>query len=117
MKVVQALARYFPDKCGGIQVNLTELLPELRSHDIDIQIAAASNGSQKEETYKYNDVEVYRYPVFPAPKTEPNHGQFSHGKFEYFANWLTNQKADIYHQHHWEVYCGLPHLRDRKSVV
>lgn len=124
MKVIQALARYFPDKCGGIQVNLTELLPELRSllalaepsHDIDIQIAAASNGSQKEETYKYNDVEVYRYPVFPAPKTEPNHGQFPHGKFEYFANWLTNQKADIYHQHHWEVYCGLPHLRLAKEL-
>ncbi|HYX13337.1 MAG TPA: glycosyltransferase, partial [Nostoc sp.] len=124
MKVIQALARYFPDKCGGIQVNLTELLPELRSllalaepsHDIDIQIAAASNGSQKEETYKYNDVEVYRYPVFPAPKTEPNHGEFPHGKFEYFANWLTNQKADIYHQHHWEVYCGLPHLRLAKEL-
>ncbi|MEA5621603.1 glycosyltransferase [Nostoc sp. UHCC 0251] len=116
MKVIQALARYFPDKCGGIQVNLTELLPELRLHDIDIQIAAASNGSQKEETYKYNDVEVYRYPIFPAPKTEPNHGQFPHGKFEYFANWLTKQKADIYHQHHWEVYCGLPHLRLAKEL-
>jgi glycosyltransferase involved in cell wall biosynthesis len=111
MKAIQALARYFPDKCGGIQVNLNELIPQLRSHNIDIQIAAASNGSQKEEIYKYNDIEVYRYPVFPIPKTEPNHGQFPHGKFEYFANWLTSQKADIYHQHHWEVYCGLPHLR------
>jgi Glycosyl transferases group 1 len=124
MKAIQALARYFPDKCGGIQVNLNELLPQLRSslalakpsHNIDIQIAAASNGSQKEETYKYNDVEVYRYPVFPAPKTQPNHGQFPHGKFEYFANWLTSQKADIYHQHHWEVYCGLPHLRLAKEL-
>ncbi|MBE9037712.1 glycosyltransferase [aff. Roholtiella sp. LEGE 12411] len=116
MKAIQALARYFPDKCGGIQVNLNELIPQLRTHNIDIQIAAASNGSQKEEIYKYNDIEVYRYPVFPIPKTEPNHGQFPHGKFEYFANWLTSQKADIYHQHHWEVYCGLPHLRLAKEL-
>lgn len=116
MKVIQALARYFPDKCGGIQVNLNELLPKLRSHEIDIQIAAASNGSQKEERSKYNDVEVYRYPVFPVPKIQPNHGQFPHGKFEYFANWLSQQKADIYHQHHWEVSCGLPHLRLAKEL-
>ncbi|MBW4685392.1 MAG: glycosyltransferase [Komarekiella atlantica HA4396-MV6] len=116
MKAIQALARYFPDKCGGIQVNLNELLPQLRSHNIDIQIAAASNGSQKEDIYKHNDIEVYRYPVFPAPKTQPNHGQFSHGKFEHFANWLTRQKADIYHQHHWETYCGLPHLRLAKQL-
>ncbi|MBW4559879.1 MAG: hypothetical protein KME32_01780 [Mojavia pulchra JT2-VF2] len=45
MKIIQALARYFPDQCGGIQVNLNELIPELRSHGIEIKIAAASNGS------------------------------------------------------------------------
>ncbi|WP_375512948.1 glycosyltransferase [uncultured Nostoc sp.] len=117
MKVIQALARYFPDKCGGIQVNLNDLLPKLRSsYEIDIQIAAAKNGSLHDETYKYNDVEVYRYPVFPVPKTQPNHGQFPHGKFEDFANWLSHQKADIYHQHHWEVSCGLPHLRFAKEL-
>ncbi|MBD2522783.1 glycosyltransferase [Nostoc sp. FACHB-133] len=124
MKVIQALARYFPDKCGGIQVNLNDLLPELRSllalaeptHDIDILIAAAKLGSPHGDTYKYNDVEVYRYPVFPVPKTQPNHGQFPHGKFEDFANWLSHQKADIYHQHHWEVSCGLPHLRLAKEL-
>ncbi|MBH8574210.1 glycosyltransferase [Nostocaceae cyanobacterium CENA369] len=116
MKVIQTLARYFPDKCGGIQVNLNDLLPKLRSHNIEIKIAAASNGSRKEYTYEYSDVEVYRYPVSPIPKTQPNHGQYPHGKFEYFANWLSNQKADIYHQHHWEVHCGLPHLRLAKEL-
>ncbi|MDP5337056.1 MAG: glycosyltransferase [Nodularia sp. (in: cyanobacteria)] len=116
MKAIQALARYFPDKCGGIQVNLTDLLPKLRSHNIDVKIAAASNGSRTEKTYEFNDVEVYRYPVFPSPKTQPNHGQFPHGKFEHFANWLSHQQADIYHQHHWEVYCGLPHLRLAKKL-
>ncbi|MBE9051707.1 glycosyltransferase [Nostocales cyanobacterium LEGE 11386] len=116
MKTIQALARYFPDKCGGIQVNLNDLLPKLRSHNIEVKIAAANNGCHQENTYEYSDVEVYRYPVFPSPKTQPNHGQIPHGKFEYFANWLSRQQADIYHQHHWEVYCGLPHLRLAKEL-
>lgn len=124
MKVIQALARYFPDKCGGIQINLNDLLPELRSllalaepsHGMEIAIAAANNGSSQEQTYQYNDVEVYRYPVFPLPKPQPNQGQIPHGKFAYFANWLSQQKADIYHQHHWEAHCGLSHLRLAKKL-
>ncbi len=116
MKIIQALARYFPDKCGGIQVNLNDLIPILQANNIEIKIAAASNGSFQQTTYEYNNVEVYRYPVFPVPKIQPNHGQFPHGKFEYFANWLASQKADIYHQHHWEVSCGLPHLRLAKEL-
>lgn len=116
MKVIQALARYFPDKCGGIQVNLKELIPELRSHGIEIQIAAATIASAKASSYEYDNVDVYRYPAFPAPKKEPNHGHLPHGEFAEFANWLSQQKADVYHQHHWEVLCGLPHLRLAKEL-
>lgn len=116
MKVIQALARYFPDKCGGIQVNLKELIPELRSHNIEIRIAAATIASNQASTYEYDNVEVYRYPAFPAPKKEPNHGHLPHAKFAEFANWLSQQKADVYHQHHWEVFCGLPHLRLAKEL-
>lgn len=116
MKVIQALARYFPDKCGGIQVNLKELLPELRSHDIEFKIAAATIDPATASTYEYDNVEVYRYPAFPAPKKEPNHGHFPHRQFAQFANWLQAQKADVYHQHHWEVVCGLPHLRLAKKL-
>jgi glycosyltransferase involved in cell wall biosynthesis len=116
MKVIQALARYFPDKCGGIQINLKELLRELQLDDLKIKIAAASTDSAKASTYQYDNVEVYRYSVFPRPNKEPNHGQFPHGKFEDFAQWLSQQKADVYHQHHWEAACGLPHLRLAKEL-
>jgi glycosyltransferase involved in cell wall biosynthesis len=116
MKIIQTLARYFPDKCGGIQVNMQDLVTKLQLQGMQIKIAAAKNGSKNEETYSYEGVEVYRYPVFTKPKPQPNHGQFPHGGFEYFANWLSNQKADIYHQHHFESTCGLPHLRLAKKL-
>jgi glycosyltransferase involved in cell wall biosynthesis len=116
MKIIQTLARYFPDKCGGIQVNLSELVTQLQLQGMEIKIAAAKNGSKNEETYTYEGVEVYRYPVFPKFRPQPNHEQLTHGGFGYFANWLSNQKADIYHQHHFESTCGLPHLRLAKKL-
>jgi glycosyltransferase involved in cell wall biosynthesis len=115
MKTIQAVARYFPEKCGGIQIRLSELLPLLQAHKVESKIAAAHDRSY-ENTYKYQGVEVYRYPVFPTPRTEPNHGEIPHGGFEYFARWLKEQKADIYHQHQWNPKCGLPHLRLAKEL-
>jgi glycosyltransferase involved in cell wall biosynthesis len=116
MRIIHALARYFPDKCGGIQVNLNELIPQLQSQGMSIKIAAAQLGVDKENSYQLNNVEVYRYPVFPKPRPQPNHGHSAHGGFEYFTKWLSSQQADIYHQHHWEVSCGLPHLRFAKQL-
>lgn len=115
MKTIQSVARYFPEKCGGIQVHLSEILPILKSRGIESKIAASTT-SQHEDSYYYNNIEVYRYPVFPRPPEEPNHGQFAHGGFELFANWLKRQQADIYHQHQWNFTCGLPHLKLAKQL-
>lgn len=116
MKTIQAVARYFPDKCGGIQIRLSELLPVLKDDGIESKIAAAREGSQQEETYDYNGIEVYRYPVLSRPKLEPNHGEIPHAGFAYFASWLKEQKANIYHQHQWTPTCGLAHLRLAKEL-
>jgi glycosyltransferase involved in cell wall biosynthesis len=116
MKIVHALARYFPDKCGGIQVNLSELIPQLQSQGLEIKIAAAQSGAETKDLYKLDNLEVYRYPIHPQPKSQLNQGHKSHGKFESFVEWLESQKADIYHQHHWEVTCGFPHLRLAKQI-
>ncbi|OKH28820.1 glycosyltransferase [Chroogloeocystis siderophila] len=115
MKTIQAVARYLPEKCGGIQIRLSELLPVLQAYGVESKIAAAQDGKH-ENTYIHNGIEVYRYPVFPQPKAEPNHGELLHGRFEYFERWLKEQKADIYHQHQWTPKCGLPHLRLAKEL-
>lgn len=115
MKTIQTAARYFPEKCGGIQIRLSELLPMLQEYGVESQIAAAHRSSQEDE-YTYQGIRVYRYPVFPDPREEPNHGHIPHSGFKYFASWLKKQKADIYHQHQWEPKCGLPHLRLAKQL-
>lgn len=115
MKTIQAVARYFPESCGGIHIHLSEILPVLEAMGVESKIAA-SQDDPKENFYTYNGVEVYRYPVSPTPKPEPNHGPSPHGGFEHFARWLKAQKADIYHQHQWTPKCGLPHLRLAKEL-
>lgn len=115
MKTIQAVARYFPEKCGGIHIHLSELLPVLQEYGVDSKIAASQDKPTADQ-YQYRDVEVYRYPVSPVPKSEPNHGAVPHGGFEHFAQWLRSQDADIYHQHQWTPKCGLPHLRLAKQL-
>ncbi len=87
----------------------------LQEYGVESQIAAAHKSPQEDE-YTYKGIKVYRYPVFPEPPEEPNHGHIPHSGFEYFANWLKKQEADIYHQHQWEPRCGLPHLRLAKQL-
>lgn len=115
MKTIQAVARYFPEKCGGIHIHLSELLPVLKSLGVESKVAA-SQDLPTEDHYTYRDTEVYRYPVSPQPKSEPNHGAIAHGGFDYFAQWLKAQQADVYHQHQWTPKCGLPHLRLAKEL-
>lgn len=115
MKTIQAVARYFPESCGGIHIHLSEILPVLQAMGVESKVAA-SQDEPKEDFYTYKGVEVYRYPVSPTPKPEPNHGAYPHGGFEYFARWLKEQKADVYHQHQWTPKCGLPHLRLAKEL-
>lgn len=115
MKTIQAVARYFPENCGGIQTHLSELLPELEALGVESKVVAAQEKPEA-DSYSYQGVEVYRYPAFPVPKPEPLHGGSGHGGFEYFVQWLKQQKAEIYHQHQWEPKCGLAHLRLAKEL-
>lgn len=50
MKTIQAVGRYFPDKCGGIQVNISELASKLQELGVSINIAAEKKDIQEENT-------------------------------------------------------------------
>ena len=115
MKTIQAVARYFPEKCGGIQTHLNEILPYLQAQGVDSKIVAGHK-QKTPSNYIHEGFEVYRYPVYPEPASEPLYGNHFHGGFEDFAQWLKLQKADIYHQHMWEPRCGLPHLKLAKEL-
>jgi glycosyltransferase involved in cell wall biosynthesis len=109
MKLISTTSWYFPDTSGGVDVYIDSLLNSLQSHGLEVIVAAPRQGL-KEDTYKYNNIPVYRYPVFPDATKVQLHKQLSHGGFEFFANWLKRQQANIYHQHSWRFDCGLQHL-------
>lgn len=115
MKSIQAVARYFPEKCGGIQTHLNEILPYLQAQGVESKIVAGHK-QKTPSNYIHEGFEVYQYPVYPEPAPEPLYGSNFHGGFENFAQWLKLQKADIYHQHMWEPRCGLPHLKLAKEL-
>lgn len=115
VKTIQAIARYFPDSCGGIQVHLSELLPALQAQGVECTIAA-STYEDREQTYAYGGIKVYRYPAYPKPNREPNSGRLTHQGFKTFERWLSQQSANLYNQHQWEPTCGLPHLKLAKQL-
>ncbi|MBW4642339.1 MAG: glycosyltransferase [Goleter apudmare HA4340-LM2] len=109
MKLIHTTTWYFPDTSGGVEVYIDALLQGLQTHGITAIVAAPLQGSE-EDTYVYNNIPVYRYPVFPIPDKIRVHKQLPDGSFEFFANWLKKQQADVYHQHSWRFDCGLQHL-------
>lgn len=115
MKVVHNLHRYFPESCGGIQIHLEELIPYLKAKDISGSVLAAIDGKQA-QSYLHKGVQVYRYPTFPDPPKQPNHGAFKHGNFNLFYARLAKERPDIYHQHQWTPRCGLEHLKAAKKL-
>ena len=58
MKTIHSLARYFPDKCGGIQVNLDDLIPHIQSMGMEVKIVAAKTDREQESSYIHKGVEV-----------------------------------------------------------
>ncbi len=109
MKLIHTTTWYFPETSGGVEVYIDALLHGLEASGVEA-IVAAPRQDTKEDTYEYNNIPVYRYPVFPNPTKIQVHKQLPHGGFEYFTNWLKKQQADIYHQHSWRFDCGLHHL-------
>ncbi|CEJ43607.1 glycosyltransferase [Umezakia ovalisporum] len=116
MKSIHTSSWYFPETSGGVEVYIDSLVQGLQTHGVGA-IVAACRHSIEEETYKHNNVPVYRYPVFANQRKIQVHKQLPHGGFESFANWLKNNRADVYHQHSWRFDCGLPHLAMAKKLA
>ncbi len=114
MKVIQAIARYFPEPCGGTEVYLDNLARGLQLHQIESVVAASAEGRQ-ETTYDYNGVQVYSYPAFPNPTVAQYYEQELPPGFDYFSRWLKAHKADLYHQHsfHWRLWATPSRTRQK----
>jgi glycosyltransferase involved in cell wall biosynthesis len=115
MKLIHTSSWYFPDTSGGVDVYIDSLAQSLQVYGFE-SVVAAPRTSTEENTYKYNHIHVYRYPVYPHPEKIQVQKQMRHGGFEFFANWLKTHPVDIYHQHSWRFDCGLHHLAMAKKL-
>ncbi|MEH2197164.1 glycosyltransferase [Nostoc sp.] len=115
MKVIQTLGFYFPESSGGTEVYVDGLVNQLNSQGVKSIVAAPQKGTQ-EITYEHNGISIYRYPVFPDLTLEQIRDVTPHGGFEFFTQWLKQQKADIYHQHSWVTGCSIHHMRQAKQL-
>jgi glycosyltransferase involved in cell wall biosynthesis len=109
MKLIHTSSWYFPDTSGGVEVYIDALVKQLQKAGITSLVAASRQGTQ-EDSYLERGVEVYRYPLCPNPTKAETRQLLPPDGFEYFANWLSAHKADVYHQHSWRFGCGLHHL-------
>ncbi|MEH1883900.1 glycosyltransferase [Nostoc sp.] len=115
MKVIQTLGYYFPESSGGTEVYVDGLVNQLNSQGVKSIVAAPQKGTQ-EISYEHNGISIYRYPVFRDLTLEQIRDVTPHGGFEYFAQWLQQQKANIYHQHSWATGCSIHHMRQAKQL-
>lgn len=115
MKSIHTTNWYFPDSSGGVEVYIDALLQGLQAHGVEAIVAAPRQGNG-EDTYEYNNIPVYRYPIFPEFTKIQRIKQLPHGGFEFFINWLKNHQADIYHQHSWRFDCGWHHLAQARRL-
>lgn len=116
MKIIHGSSWYFPDSSGGVEVYIDDLVKNLQNIGISSTVAAARK-TTKPDHYTYNDTDIYRYPCNPETANFAEYQQQIPPKdFEYFANWISQQNADIYHQHSWRFGCGVHHLREARSL-
>lgn len=115
VKVIQAVGWYFPESLGGTEVYVSQLARELRRHGFDSVITAPRDGASA-SSYMHEGAEVFRYPVHANWSLQQVRGLSPHGGFEKFVGWLSDQDAEIYHQHSWTSGCGLHHLEAARKA-
>jgi glycosyltransferase involved in cell wall biosynthesis len=116
MKIIQSLGFYFPDSTGGTEVYVEGLVKQLHQQNPQTENIIIAPGGNEEKTYNHNGIKVYRYPVFSDLDIGQIRGDKPPGGFEYFTNFLIQEKPDIYHQHSWTTGCGFHHLKTAKEL-
>lgn len=113
MKILHLCAWYLPKSVGGTEIYVAELVRRQRAHGHDVRVAAPDAGVTTPRTYRYEDAEVFRYPIPPDPtRAEVRHAVPARGS-EHLHAWIDSWKPDILHVHTfatgvgpWEIKAG-----------
>ena len=63
MKIVHALAWYFPEALGGAEIYVNGLAQRLKRRGHDVSVTAPSRGDGETREYEHEGIPVFRYPL------------------------------------------------------
>jgi glycosyltransferase involved in cell wall biosynthesis len=107
MKIVHALGWYLPDSLGGTEVYVAGLCRRQREAGHDVRVVAPG---ADERSYRFDDIEVFRYPTPAAPTRDEAQGRAPVRGAERLHAWLARERPDVLHVHTLTTSLGLPEL-------
>jgi len=100
MKIVHALAWYFPEAIGGAEIYVNGLAQRLKNRGHDVSVSAPCRGIGEVREYEHDGISVFRYPLHGASATRDEcQSRVSARGSEALLAWLTQQRVDLLHVH------------------
>ncbi len=116
MKVLQAVGWYFPTSVGGTEVYVGALAAALRRRGHEVTIAAPEAGAAALRSYRYEGVDVVRYPVPTRPTRAEARGDVASRGAEHLHRWIAEQRPDIVHLHTFVTGLGMHEVRAARDA-
>jgi glycosyltransferase involved in cell wall biosynthesis len=100
MKIVLALAWYFPEALGGVEVYVNGLAQRLKRRGHDVSVTAPARGSSESREYEHDGIRVFRYPLQGRSATRDEcQSRVSASGSEILLARLAQQRPDLLHVH------------------
>jgi glycosyltransferase involved in cell wall biosynthesis len=116
MRIVHALGWYFPESLGGTEVYVDALARQLKDEGHEVLVTAPDPQRDAEESYQYNGIDVFRYPVPPCPSRDEVQTRTRTRGTEGLHRWLERNRADVFHCHSLVTGLGLEELKVARSL-
>jgi glycosyltransferase involved in cell wall biosynthesis len=116
MRIIHVLGWYLPDSVGGTEIYVDRLSKSLRQMGHDVFVAAPQSGITSAQSYFYNDIPVFRYPVPSLPSRKEAEGRQAAQGAEQFHQWLKSAEPDVVHFHSYTTGVGLHEMREAKRI-
>jgi len=114
-RILYMLGWFYPDSVGGTEHYVQLLAKDVQAMGWDVMVAAPSIDG-KEQSYIYDGIAVYRYPVTTHPSLLEVRSGVPPEHFEIFQDWLKRNKPDIVHIHSRTRGCGFFHMKYIKQL-
>ena len=100
MKIIHALAWYFPESLGGAEIYVNGLAQRLKKRGHDVRVTAPFRGSEKSREYEHEGIPVFRYPLRGASATRDEcQSRAPALGSESLLAWLDQRRPDLLHVH------------------